>query len=163
MILVIQIARGKAPREFYQLVGSAGQWPQLGCRCARPTQDPVASCRGVCLPTSGPLCRALGIFRVGREERQLALQGTPIRGGKPVALEVLLDSPSLLLLSASPGLKQQIMGHVPILESRGTPGNKEARARPAPHAQGQHLAFLLQGCAQVGPFLSVTSVSCAAS
>ena len=136
MILVIQIARGKAPREFYQLVGSAGQWPQLGCRCARPTQDPVASCRGVCLPTSGPLCRALGIFRVGREERQLALQGTPIRGGKPVALEVLLDNPSLLLLSASPGLKQQIMGHVLSLSL----GGLRVTRRPGPAQHRMHRA-----------------------
>lgn len=117
----------------------------------------------MCLPTSGPLCWALGIFRVGWEERHLALQGTPIRGGKPAALEVLLASPSPLLLSASPGLKQQIMGYVLSLSLGGALGDKEARAHPAPHAQGQHLAFLLQGCAQVGPFPSVTSVSCGAS
>lgn len=118
-------------------------------RCAPPH---------VLAPLLGP-----GHLQSGAEERHLALQGTPTRGRKPAAQEVLLASPSPLLLSASPGLKQQIMGYVLSLSLGGALGDKEARARPAPHAQGQHLAFLLQGCTQVGPFPLVTSVSCGAS
>ena len=165
MILVIQIPRGKAPQgvlSVAKLVRSAGQWPQLDCCCARPTQDLAASCRGVLLPTSWPLCWALGIFRVGRRKASCSA-GNAHQRGKASCSGSSPGQPQSPLTLSLPWLEAADNGLCPILESRGALGDKEARACPAPHAQGQHLAFLLQGCTQVGPFPLVTSVSCGAS
>lgn len=138
MILVIQITRKGPPGSFIscqvgplsRTVATAGLLlcpPHSGPggllpRCAPPH---------VLAPLLGP-----GHLQSGAEERHLALQGTPTRGGKPAALEVLLASPSPLLLSASPGLKQQIMGYVLSLSL----GGLWVTRRPGPAQHHMHRA-----------------------
>ena len=163
MILVIQIPPGKAPRDFYQLPSWSAQqdgghsWTAAVPTPLRTWRPPAEVCSS---PSLGPSAGPWASSECGGRKASCSA-GKAHQRGKASCSGSSPGQPQSPLTLSLPWLEAADNGLCPILESRGALGDREARAHPAP--QGQHLAFLLQGCGQVGPFPAVTSVSCEAS
>lgn len=152
----------RPPREFYQLPSWSAQqdsghnWTAAVPAPLRTWRPPAEVCSS---PRLGPSTGPWASSEWGRRKASCSA-GNAHQRGKASCSGSSPGQPQSPLTLSLPWLEAADNGLCPILESRGALGDKEARACPA---QGQHLAFLLQGCTQVGPFPLVTSVSCGAS